>query len=432
MKNRLFLPLLCLLLGASTALAAPSNDNFANARTLTGDFDTHAGTTVGATRQAGEPDDTRYSTVWYKWTPTRAGRARFSALPTSEGYKYWHMSVWVGASLGNLKPIAYKSSSWGETRIEGLPVSAGQQYYICIGHTGSSSNNPGTFDMSVVLPTSSDLASRNVTASSAINGTFANALPLSGASNTVISYALSFSANEPGEPTRNPGYSSWYYYDATADGRIYLSVAGTEESPNFDYWMDKTVIAYNVDTYAEMLDASPVGTSSATEGLPGTLSFNVIEGQRYYIAFGLGRFRNGINSGPGSATDATWRVMTMSYSAPLLPPPTPPTPPVIIPDPVPTIRIQSPGRVVRRTFVAKAVVTHPKFAGHVVWRVNRTVQVVRVNGASQVRSKRFQAGRRKSKRPGRVVVAAFVFEPSASRPSSYDTQVAKSKFRGHR
>ncbi len=85
-----------------------------------------------------------------------------------------------------------------------------------------------------------------------------------------------------------------------------------------------------------------------------------------------------------------------------------------------------------RTFVAKAVVTHPNVAGYVVWRVNRTAQVVRVNGASQVRSKRFQAGKRMSKRPGRVVVAAFVFESSAGWPSAYDAQVAKSKFRGHR
>jgi hypothetical protein len=125
-------------------------------------------------------------------------------------------------------------------------------------------------------------------------------------------------------------------------------VAGTEHSQFYDYHMDKSVIAYNVDTYAEMVDAFPVRTASSSEGLPGTLSFNVIDGERYYIAFGLGRLlSNGSNSGPGSATDATWRVMTMSYSAPVSPPP-----PVIIPDPVPTIHIQAPGRVVGGHFVA--------------------------------------------------------------------------------
>ena len=318
-KDRLLLPLLCLFLGSSTALAAPSNDNFADAHLLEGDFAVHAGTTVDATRESGEPDASDFSTVWYKWTPARGGRARFSALPETTGYNGWRMTVWVGASLGDLKLIAYNENSNGETRIEDLPVSPGRQYYICIGHESTSSSDQEAFSMSVVLPTESDLKPLNVTESSADNGLFNNALPLSGLSNTVISYSLNFAQNEPGEPTRNPGYSSWYYYDATENGRISLSVAGTELSHFYDFWIDKTIIAYNVNTYAEMVDASPVDTSFSTSGLPGTLSFNVIAGQRYYIAFGHGRYSNGSLSGTGNGGDTTWRVMTMSYS------PLPPT-----------------------------------------------------------------------------------------------------------
>lgn len=431
MKHRLPLPLLGalrllgLFLSASPALAAPSNDNFANARTLTGDFDAHAGTTVGATRQAGEPEDSGYSTVWYKWTPTRAGRARFSALPASQDYNYWQMSVWAGSSLGNLKLVAHKKSSLGETRIEGLPVSADRQYFICFGHSWI--NHPtssNSFELSVVLPTSSDLASRNVTAASADNGTFANALPLSGASNTVISYALSFPANEPGEPTRNPGYSSWYYYDATADGRIRLSVSGTEESQSFDYYAHKTIIAYRAGTYAEMIDSLPVGTSDTTTGLPGTLSFNVVEGQRYYIAFGLGRYRDGRNSGPGNASAAAWRVMTMSYSPP--PPPPPPAPPT------PSIRIISPGSTVGRTFSIKTAVSHPAYADHVRFAVNSRVTASSVGGRSRVTSKLMRAKKTRSKRWIRFVIAAAVYEPGSSYASSYTRKVLRSKYRFHR
>jgi hypothetical protein len=242
------------------------------------------------------------------------------------------MSVWVGTSLGNLKQIAYQEKSWGEVQIESLPVSATQQYYICIGHVTTTSAHQTPFDMSVVLPTDSDLVSRNVTAASAENGTFANSLPLSGTSVTVISYALNFAANEPGEPTRNPRYSSWYYYDATADGRIHLSAAGTEQGQYYAPNRYKTLIAYRADTYAEMIDSLPLGTSATTSGLPGTLSFNVVEGQRYYIAFGMGYFSNGSNIGISNPTDAAWRVMTMSYS---------PLPPSLTTDPVSSITTNS-------------------------------------------------------------------------------------------
>lgn len=331
-RDQLILPLLCFFLGSSTAVAAPSNDDFANAHTLTGVFDVHAGTTVDATRESGEPDASDFSTVWYKWTPARGGRARFSALPETQAFNYWRMSVWVGPSLGDLKRIAFKSNSGGEARIEDLPVSPGTQYYISIGHRGDSSNDQEAFDMSVVLPTESDLKPLNVTESSADNGLFINALPLSGLSNTVISYSRNFAQNEPGEPTRNPEYSSWYYYNAPENGRISLSVAGTELSEFYDSFTDRTIIAYNVDTYAEMVDASPVGTTSSGTGLPGTLSFNVIAGQRYYIAFGHGRFSNGSLNGTGSEDDTSWRVMTMSYS---------PLPPTLTTDPVSSITANS-------------------------------------------------------------------------------------------
>ncbi len=50
------------------ALAAPANDDFANAEVLTGTTDSASGTNVDATKETGEPDhdgNTGGASVWY-------------------------------------------------------------------------------------------------------------------------------------------------------------------------------------------------------------------------------------------------------------------------------------------------------------------------------------------------------------------------------
>lgn len=94
---------LALLMGsASAAMAAPpSNDDFADAQVLrTGRA--VQGTTVEATNEDGEPDHERH-TVWFAWTPDRDVDAEaVLAVDTMTA----GISVWTGASLGSLEPVA--------------------------------------------------------------------------------------------------------------------------------------------------------------------------------------------------------------------------------------------------------------------------------------------------------------------------------------
>lgn len=79
MKIQLILPALGFLLSSFQAMAEPSNNRFANATTITGTFGQVSGTTVGATNEAGEPNQ-RGGGVWYKWTaPNSVGRVTVSA-----------------------------------------------------------------------------------------------------------------------------------------------------------------------------------------------------------------------------------------------------------------------------------------------------------------------------------------------------------------
>ena len=78
---------------------APANDDFANAAVISGDAGSVAGTTVGASRQAGEPDYLEAS-AWYRWTAPSSGWATFELC--SSGF-YGGLHAFTGATLEALQ-----------------------------------------------------------------------------------------------------------------------------------------------------------------------------------------------------------------------------------------------------------------------------------------------------------------------------------------
>lgn len=89
---------------------APSNDNFNNALPLgIGDFG--GLTNVGATVQSGEPVRVepylQGATVWFRFTPRRAGRMRISTRGTDFDHV---LAVWRGPSVRSLTLVAADST----------------------------------------------------------------------------------------------------------------------------------------------------------------------------------------------------------------------------------------------------------------------------------------------------------------------------------
>jgi len=87
--------------------APPINDNFLQSTPLSGSSLTIAGTTVGATREFGEPShglDPAARTVWYSWTAAASGSVLVTA--TASGYSDLGLGVYAGAVLWDLTPVA--------------------------------------------------------------------------------------------------------------------------------------------------------------------------------------------------------------------------------------------------------------------------------------------------------------------------------------
>src|SRR4051812_37901916 len=70
-----------LLAQPADQLVPPSNDNFAAAQTVSGNFGCFNGTNVGAANEIGEPlhdNQIGGASVWYKWTAPATGVVDFN------------------------------------------------------------------------------------------------------------------------------------------------------------------------------------------------------------------------------------------------------------------------------------------------------------------------------------------------------------------
>jgi Ca2+-binding RTX toxin-like protein len=102
----------------SWASAAPANDNFADAQTISGQTASVDGTNVGATLESGDPTSVGWwpfyvqtsHTVWYRWTAPFSGPARIDTC-TSDFDTI--LGVYTGSALGSLTEVASSDDECG-------------------------------------------------------------------------------------------------------------------------------------------------------------------------------------------------------------------------------------------------------------------------------------------------------------------------------
>jgi hypothetical protein len=114
----------------------PPNDDFESATEIEGLQGLVAGTTVGATSQAGEPDSfgPAVASVWWRWTAPENRPVRFSVYAITPGFlDYFPMrlAVYSGSGLGDLTIISWghPEEPLGGAGLQFLPA-AGGVYWI--------------------------------------------------------------------------------------------------------------------------------------------------------------------------------------------------------------------------------------------------------------------------------------------------------------
>jgi hypothetical protein len=154
----IILGLVFMAVGQVKAGAAPSNDNIADATKLFLQSGSAAGTTLGATREAGEPEHYNsglpgVKTVWYKWTPLSSFSAQFELTDDYTSTIAVYSAASDGAGFAQLTKLTNATSagitSYSELRHRvKFFAEMGKTYYIAIGgYSVFSSPSEGTFQL---------------------------------------------------------------------------------------------------------------------------------------------------------------------------------------------------------------------------------------------------------------------------------------------
>lgn len=135
--------------GTMSNLAPPANDNFANAITISGCCPNSTGTTIEATKEAGEPNhggDPGGHSVWYKWTYSLGYLSGYTfTLRNSPAPFDTLLAVYTGSSVNALTLVAgnddYGSTPTLRTSTVFFQAVPGTTYYIAVDGFNAASGN---------------------------------------------------------------------------------------------------------------------------------------------------------------------------------------------------------------------------------------------------------------------------------------------------
>lgn len=263
-----------IILNWSLAGSAPSNDNLASARVISGDSGQDLSNNVGASKEVGEPShggNAGGASIWYSWTAPMSGNAVFSTagssfntllgIYTGQGYN----SLVKRVSNDDISPENPQSSVAFEAVIA-------VTYLIAVdGFDGASGQTALQWNLTPIAPS---------------NDHFANALTLSGSAGTV--YAATVNATkEPGEPAHagNPGGASvWYQWIAPTDDQVTIDTDGSSFDTLLAVYSGNTL-----DSLALLAENDNQATSSQS-----LVVFPPVSGTTYWIAV------DGVNGAVGN------------------------------------------------------------------------------------------------------------------------------------
>ena len=211
------LALLVAALWPTSAVAAPANDDFADAQVITGTKGDISGSNVGATKETGEPDHAGNPgghSIWYSWTAPADGNVAFT---TSGSTFDTLLAVYTGAAVDGLTPVAANDDDPGGdggVSTVSFVVSSGVTYSVAV---DGFSGKIGFVELRWHPAPAND--------------NFADAEVLPSTSSGTATGDARGATLEPGEPPSGP--TIWYSWTAPADGTYKFDTVGS----NFDTFL---------------------------------------------------------------------------------------------------------------------------------------------------------------------------------------------------
>src|SRR5581483_9376471 len=261
-------------------------------QTLTGSTVSGAGSTVTATKEAGEPShagDAGGRSIWYRWTAPSGGSV---SLDTTGSDFDTLLAVYTGSSVGALTQVAANDDANGSTKASAttFDVKSGTTYAVAVdGWSGAA----GNVKLNLVLTRPPG------------NDAFAAAQVIAGAAGSIAgtNLAASKEAGEPNHAGNVGGHSVWYRWTAPASTTLTIDTVGS----SFD-----TLLAVYKGSSVGSLTAVASNDDIVDQQQPQSrVSFAVTAGTTYQIA---------VDGWRGTGTGAVGSVM-LNWSSSAPPPP---------------------------------------------------------------------------------------------------------------
>ncbi len=245
--------------------AEPLNDEFAAAIPIAGDPIAVSGTTYGATQDVGDATNTLNS-IWYAWTPTRAGTA-YVHTRTCDFDSY--LRIFTGSTLGSLTQLASNNDSSGTSCSSVLvDVQGGATYYVQVGGAYASAYGSFTLRASVNVGNDSFTAATSLTTQFAQLGGIASART-----------RAQGATREVGEPVQAARAdltgTTWYRFTSDRTTTVTIDTIGSSGDTALSVYTGASLAA--LTPVVENDDAAPGVTTSL-------VSVPITTGTSYYIA----------------------------------------------------------------------------------------------------------------------------------------------------
>jgi len=250
--------------------APPTNDNFANATTLSGAKGQLAGNNLSATRQAGEPNHSISAggrSVWFNWTAPASGQATFDTFGL---YFDSVLAIYTGDSIDSLAPIVANDDvvpGLIQLSRASFPAMAGTTYRIAVdGYSNAVAGatadfNPFTLNWELAF-------------NAPTNDLFAHARVLAGSSGSLTT-SNSSAVFEWLEPLHGPvsGKSLWFQWTSPRDRDVTINTSGSA--------FDTLLAVYTGDDFLNLVS---VAFNDDFTNLTSSVTFAATAGTTYSIA----------------------------------------------------------------------------------------------------------------------------------------------------
>ena len=263
---------------AGTALAAPANDDFANAIDLPGLSGTQTGTNnIAATFQVGEPNPGDTRTVWFKWTAPASGDFTYGTLgSTNVVATEWDaiVGIYTGAAVNALTPLGATPQDTTVEESMTVPVLKGTTYYIQLATFGSDTAANILLSWNFV-PVNNDNFARAI----ALTGVAADQTGdiYVGTQTGTNNAGATLQVGEP-SPGATESNSVWFKWTAPSDGEFKYQTNGSRNLADTRSW-DAVIAIY---TGAAVNALTTIGAPKDT-GHEENMTVDVYSGVTYSI-----------------------------------------------------------------------------------------------------------------------------------------------------